>query len=821
MTRLARFCSFFALFVLAGCKPSATETKAGSLPSEQSWVISEVCTSLAQLAAYAAKSDGQLPQSQDIRVEKLPVPSGQPPRYHVVIRPPAGSPVEETLTVTDNAWTTELYIPIARKLVTQYGLKAAAGYTTQNLPLLADFGAASQVKVNNELSAYLSAHPSDTMALENAAVLLGTLAMRENSGLLWDPKLPCARAASFLALARSLESNGPKSDEAALGELLIGLIIDTKADCLNRTADLKTRAAKNPALLPWVRAAEFRNTRDWRPTLEANATQFEKVEKFRAYADGATAENAYEYFKKVGDFNAVDWNRIIFSVGGSVELGHYFSREYIQKEIKEACLTLELPWPKTSEEMKSLIAALNEIASSVVTTDPSGKHSIKAIDHGMWAQVGQRHICYAVYAIWHFMDDQWGVPDEANSFRKGMEKIFSSLEFYPLTAVLISREPSEMEPFQQRMQALFDTHPADVPDYVWSVAYKHDSALFPDLLARIKAWFDPAVPTGTAYRFGGRVSLPGFHPTREYLEKSYQIAPLQQIVAYKYYLSLYPREGNAAGLQKILGPLADYSVQQMQHLAEAAKGDPATREGVLLKLVTIDPDSYEDLGEFYIETNQPEKARDAFQAMYDKARNRVMVANNSDWLVNYYYKTGDVAKATTIAAYAAEVYSYRGLETYGKLLEKLGQLTKAEETFANIEERYDDPDPLLHFYERRAAADPASDYATKKGPYEKRLFPEGIKAVKVSDFHEPPSKGVVIIGNSATLVKNGLRPNDIIVALDGKAVADFRQYAVIRSMKETPEMGLIFFRDGKYQELIATAEGRLFGCDMGDWPRHD
>lgn len=55
---------------------------------------------------------------------------------------------------------------------------------------------------NVRISEWLSEEPDNPFAQEQAALVLGTLAMKENSGWFWDPRDICNHAAAHLAVAR-------------------------------------------------------------------------------------------------------------------------------------------------------------------------------------------------------------------------------------------------------------------------------------------------------------------------------------------------------------------------------------------------------------------------------------------------------------------------------------------------------------------------------------------------------------------------------------------------------------------------------------------
>ncbi|CAN5649496.1 hypothetical protein BH09VER1_BH09VER1_16850 [soil metagenome] len=811
-----------------GCRqkaPEASEPAAPAQPSfglsEQGWLIFTSVGELSRMAAFAASPDKTVAA---VTVRSIPIKPDQPPAYEVTVPILSGAPIVETLSVQQNPWDPTLYASLADKLVSHYKLTATQGFKDDALKTLTAFSSNDLMKENRSLSAYLTEHPTDPAAQQTAAVLLGTFSLRENAGWMWDPKLACCRAVSHLALARALRKDATVTDEDALAELLIGLIIDTKADCTNRIADLLKRAAARPELLPWVQASALRNTRDWRlPPTGASGTQLEKVEKFRAFADGADLSLGVNYLKDASPMNDIEFNRIALSVPFGVEMGHMFTAKLLPGELREIATLIELPYPTTKVEFESLVEALDHPPSSVIEPDKDGKNVVQVIDRGMWCTAAERHLCLAIYATWDFMQDKWGVPDEAAKYWSSMEKIFSGLRLYPIIAFAKESRRNENPTYVDRLQTLFVNCPQDVPDFTWARACKATyKNLFPDILQRERNWFTPFIPTGTAYRANSRLgTLPLLlHPGLALLELLYKIAPLQESVVQWYYDAKYPGQDNPQAFEEIAGPLADYATWTISRLATLSDKDPTRKEKALLHLVDIDPDRYANLGDFYLTQHDETKAVGAYQAMEDKANDRVMTSNKVGWLITYYFDHGEKDKALKIAAEAAEVYSFAGLQSYASLLEKMGDLAKAEDYYQKIAERYDDSGLLLGFYTRQVERDASSPYAGKRQALEATFFPHGMLRVSLADFKDKPKQGAYISSNGYGLAPNGLKVGDIIVALDGVKVATAKEYFTVRGLKSTPEMPLIIFRDGKYQEISARAENRRFGCDMDDWKGH-
>ncbi|HVE15758.1 MAG TPA: hypothetical protein VNB29_03435, partial [Chthoniobacterales bacterium] len=225
----------------------------------------------------------------------------------------------------------------------------------------------------------------------------------------------------------------------------------------------------------------------------------------------------------------------------------------------------------------------------------------------------------------------------------------------------------------------------------------------------------------------------------------------------------------------------------------------------------IDPDTTAELASFYQKQHQPDKAAAAFQRYVDKATDRVSVSNQCQWLVDYYVEHGQTDKALEVAEMAADVYSFRGLETYGRLLEQLHRFPEAETAFKNIADRYEDQIPLYLFYRRNPMS---GGFGMKAEGMERAIFPAGIKNAALADFSGPPKTGVLITEENELLRGNGLKAGDIIVGFDGRRVDTFDQYAFIRSLSDSPAFHLVVYQDGKYRDLDVSIPNRRFGVGM-------
>lgn len=151
---------------------------------------------------------------------------------------------------------------------------------------------------------------------------------------------------------------------------------------------------------------------------------------------------------------------------------------------------------------------------------------------------------------------------------------------------------------------------------------------------------------------------------------------------------------------------------------------------------------------------------------------------------------GSKDDALRIAKFAAEVYSYRGLEAAAQLMEQLGDFAKAAEYYSAINERYEDDGPLNAYFMRNKDRDKA--IAAQFDATVKKAFPKGLNKALVSEFTGPPVAGVSFTSESPQTKQFGIKVGDVIVALDGYRVDTFPQYKFVRGLKPNGPLELIY-----------------------------
>lgn len=802
----------------SGQEAGNKDSQALTVRNEEQWIVEAITKELAALASFAS-DQASLP-AEALAVKRLEV---APPRYEIEINlrePIRGEIVLES--AAGSIWNPARYTPLATTLLKAAGdpqkLPEAPSAEAEHTALITALSSptAEQIqKENRRLSARLTSHPLDPDAYEQAALLLGVMGMRENSGMFWETRGLCNRATAALAFAQSLRemrSGGGKTSESAqLAKLLIGLLADTKKESEEAIRDLGERAKANPALAPWATAAALRNSRDWR-VLERpdEASLLERLEYFRAVGEAVSPETARERLTAYEPDTMPDWARIPLQFSFSVGTGHEVTGDAMTRELKE----IGDIFPEVLGEDSSparLSATLNRPPGGFVEPNLEGKAEIQVIDDGTWALYFQRHLCHIAQRTHVFLSEKWGVHDKAAQFRAGIAKLCGGLTFFPLLQQTgMGAAPDAAS--QTAATELLSRHPEWIPDAAWGEFARNGGPA----AALAQSWFSNGLPIGTAYSFYSRVkTVPRVvQMSLAEAEALYAIAPWHYGVA-RQYLFVKTRGTPTAGqFHEVMGRFLDFNIAAMLAYSKLVEDDPVLFGNTLAKAAQLDPYYYLRLADYYVKRNMKPEAATAFKAAIKNKANAVAIANRSDWLINYYYEQGKTDDALALARMAAEVYSFKGLKAMADLSEKMGNLSIAEEHFQKIHERYDDVSPLFLFYQRQVAKDPASPLASRMESLLGSTFPEGLKDAALKDFSGPPTSGVLINGKSTLLSKNGLKKGDIITALDGKRVDDFPQYAFVRSLKETPEMELIVYQDGVYRAIKASAPERRFKCSF-------
>jgi tetratricopeptide (TPR) repeat protein len=332
---------------------------------------------------------------------------------------------------------------------------------------------------------------------------------------------------------------------------------------------------------------------------------------------------------------------------------------------------------------------------------------------------------------------------------------------------------------------------------------KEEFAPVPGDLPNENTWFQPALPRATLVDADWRIeALQGLRSIgADELVVLRELAPHNVALA-RLAASRQPvARRSASELALVYGPLAEFHVGIMGSLAQAAWYDPAdyrARQGALCE---ITPQSCLLFGFRLAEMGFPDEAAAAYQKGFDAAPDRVGAANESRWLVDYYFDRGKLQKAEAVAREAAAVYSSSGLFTMARLMERMGRQREAEEYYRRILDRYRDADELAGFYYRQARIEKKAAYEPKLKDALALALPSGLEPLVRATLTATPTDGVVIKGANDNTKRHGIQFGHVIVGLDGFRVRDVDAYYVVKALSQSPKMKLVIWRGQSYDDV--------------------
>jgi tetratricopeptide (TPR) repeat protein len=821
--------------VIEGSAPGASPTSPVAqwpYPNEGAWLVGETAHDITEMALFA--KTGAIPDPKSLAFALKETPCATVPTWVVTARLDASpQPFVQSLSIDDYVWSPKAYEALARALLERFGLKTSTAVSarhTSPLQALHDLRAATLETENKRVSLWLAREMSNPAAHEEAALLLGALGLREAKGAFADTRLTLCRMAAHLALAGALRATSPPSSEGAYAHALLLTLAGRQRSALQRVDALRSTAARAPSQTPWLNALTLRNTHDWRVLKNPEtSTLLERLEYTRALTIALGSERTLEFLEKHPPEPIPDWGRATLTIDPSVNAGNLFVPSAVGMEMSELA---EL-WKAsrgTNLSPSQVPAALNVPPDRCVSLEGPAKAVPHVIDWGTWASFVQRHILSMLEEGNRHLGYNLGEPEKASSHRKQAREQFGSMIRFPLLAerwqsllqaqqlqkgTFDPRNPIEQQECDQTLP-LVQKAPELVPATAWDGVLRFCSrARNSGALPAYIPWFSPVLPKGTVFDVERRLRLvdspPFFDLTR--LEALRTEAPYERALVLAYVKARYGSKPKATEIAAAAGPLAEYDLAIMTERANAAWGDPIEYRPLAEGLCRLDAGKCIALGDFLSQYQEDEPAAAAaYERAVNKALDRVSVANNCDWLVNYYFDQGMTEKAIKVASMAAEVYSGGGLQIMGRTLERMGRYAEAEAYYQKIAKRYDKSADLDQFYIRREHRAPDGPYRTQAAAAAKAVFPAGIQRVSLADFHAPPTDGQPVEEPLLPKFRRfGARLGDVIVALDGFRVQNAAQYFCIRGLSDDPNMTAIVWRNGRYEEIKGQFKRRRFG----------
>jgi hypothetical protein len=656
-------------------------------------------------------------------------------------------------------------------------------------------------------------------AHEAAALLVGAFALREAPGWLHDVRPSLSRMAAHLAVARALRR--PSTDETLDGTLaraILTALVGKQRDAMSVVDAVEAKAASDGDRA-WVRALRLRNTGDWRTKPPAGAPLLVRFEYARAVRERLGMDAYMDYVEGAAPADQVEWARLAFFDGLSIEAGRLFTEKQIAAEWGEtALLWIRMNGGQRAPEPKELVQAIDARPAASPVARSGQWVKVRVLDWGMWASHQQRHLAHAVIARAYFAR-QLGNDDMYDELLEDVETQYVELRLFPIVLRWMAESEEEYQLALQLTRPLVRDSPELVNQRVWTMflekpRYVSRAAAFP----LDQAWFTPAVPAGTAFELSVRSLRPGCPrpPTREQAAQWAREMPYDHWTQWGHQWLGVDGKPSAVAVRAAFGPLLEYDDAAIKKLLDYLQLTMADAIELSKTLCALVPGQCDRHAELLLLANKPAEAAKAYEEWADRSRDRVSVANGLTWLFRYHLSHGAPARAEALARMAGDVASRRGLELRAEWHERQGRYADAEKLMQQIEERYDNSTPLGEFLMRRALATKDQQLQAKAAELLRDAYPQGPQPLVSHALPATAGDGVRFASYGPRAEALGFEPGDIIVGVDGWRVHDTAQYAVVLRFAYDETLTFTVFRHGRYQDLKITVPERWLGSRLNN-----
>jgi tetratricopeptide (TPR) repeat protein len=561
------------------------------------------------------------------------------------------------------------------------------------------------------------------------------------------------------------------------------------------------------------------NYGDWRQFHpDANASLLLRRSYYRSITDNVTPNFGLHFYETMTDQDVPDWARIALSRPFSVWVGNTFLQKGVTGEMKEIQQLLDA-FPAGDDHRLSKAKVVELLNAD--NSGPWRKNGLEVVSRGLWGARAQRHLLNMVDRSYYHLQDMLGVPQEAAQWRQAFLPLAQASRLGPILSFHLAQSQSDYDAAMEGAGILVNHHPELVTAANWQdLLYQPRHWQFNTSVPIYPTWFHPWFPDGTTFDTGYRLSL-------DYLQRQagpddfaiwQKMAPRKPSIALGRLRTRYGESPPPAAARELLGAMAEYNLVCAQTLADDCKDDVAAYEEAMKTVCGLSSDQYLTLGDYLAERGRDDDAAAAYQKAVDLADDRVWVAGDVDFLVNYYYDHDRRDDALTVAKMAAEVYSCAGLDTLARLDLRMKKYPDALDVANAAYQRYGDSTMLTAvylFWKRDGGGDDVQQEVARRLS---QIFPDGIEEAHLADLAKgpAPADGVKLLYENGRVRRNGLQQFDVIVAVNGRRVRNGLQYNAALDLSPTDDIDLIFWRDGQYQEKTVHLSSRRFFVDISD-----
>jgi tetratricopeptide (TPR) repeat protein len=460
-----------------------------------------------------------------------------------------------------------------------------------------------------------------------------------------------------------------------------------------------------------------------------------------------------------------------------------------------------------------LTDALNAPARRLI-----GDRGPEVLPWGAWAEFAQRHLAMLVGRADAYYRHMLGSDAAADREKRRLKDELGTLWMFPAATAWWTKGPRGGEAdftfINQAVDRIVEA-PHRQPAMAWW--FIETGTKFEPVrrgLPPPRDWFVRPSPRAM-YDAASRVKHSG-HPRRlADIEAMRKEAPYDYPLAVEYLTTKYGEKASADQMFDAYGTRWNYDLRVMRAVVRLISDDGA-RVDMLARSCALSAYECVAFGAALARLERDAEAAAAYERAFgDPAVDAVAVANNSAWLVSYYYRTRQFDRALAQAARAASTGASDGLYTAAYLDERLGRLGAAEDRYKEMAQRYESTAPLIGFYYRVSQVQKRPEYRDKWNGAISDVFPEGLVTVSTEDAK--PQHGVIVVKDSELSRKAGLQAGDIIVGLEGFRVENLHQYYAINSFDEREDMKLTAWR-GRLSQVSVKAPRRLMGVEFRTYP---
>ncbi|MEO8360192.1 MAG: hypothetical protein ABI672_09200 [Vicinamibacteria bacterium] len=780
--------------VAAAWQDAAPSNGGGSTPfarrasSELEWVISEVTRDIAEMALFASGAPAEL--STNLAVPLLTneattlraVCSSCPPRVQFLVDVPT--------KLAPHPWSIDTYRPWTDLLFKNIRPMPSR----RALPSIDFFGSdiESLIGADRLLSRALTESPRDSSLHDQAALLLGAMALRNTAGRFGDVRWHLNRMAAHLAVAEGL-SKGRTAPDHRVGLALIELLSGRTRDARARAEAIDASKA-GPQTRTWTRVIRLAATNDWRVINDPiAATSLEKSLLFTAFLQ--THDELIAMERSAGWLpDTLEIAERASLEAASVQLGRRYAEDLIESEIDALQRSLKRfleREPSTSETS----GALEGNPRRAVTLTPAPH--IEVVGWGFWSARFRGQLLAAAEAAGSFQR-RLGLPiTERLAGNRALEGQLAQFGG-GLQGLVDVTAPWDDRTCRDRSNDI-QKDPGAVSFGLVEIVRQH--------CPRVETGWPLTLPPGTAYMAAERLASPSLSRARlQALEGAIELNPFDLT------LLTLARTPTEVGALITSEPSATKSVPVTptpDHAAELrtlsayngkaiaqliARGSTAAERPALY--TAWESYSTEAL---WISAGRAEREGRVDDAVrgYERLRreepNRILLSSRMDFLADRYLETGRAEEALVLSQDVAAVGSAGGLLTRARVFERLSRFQEARDLCQTIKDRYGEAYFLDAFHVRRSTRQesPATEVQIEAI---RRLFPQGLTLVK------PPASGSGVrastLGSRTRERLGKLGASGTILWMDGYLVTTPDQVSTVFTFTDGPTARALVDQNG-------------------------